>query len=329
MIMSSIPYSRFIFGTIPWYSFLIVTGVIIAIVLACLEERRAGLPKDTIIDLALWLIPGGIIGARLYYVVFAWDQFSGDLFSVFRIWEGGIAIYGGIIGGLIVLLVFSRKRRLPALLLCDLIVPGVAIAQCIGRWGNWFNIEAYGLAVSSSELCFFPFAVQVPADGYAWHLATFFYESVWDLLVFLFLIFFRHTFLRRQGDVFFFYVFLYAAGRLIVEELRTDSLYATSSIRVSQLLSVLLCLFVLFRYLYFLRKKQPLPSLIRFVVLPVSVASSVFALVYALSGSFLSDWSVFQIVLFLCAYTVLMIICLFSVYHFCRQQEACNADNKA
>ena len=109
------PSSRYIFGSLPWYSVLIVTGAAIAVILALREEKRVSIKKDTIIDLALWLIPGGIIGARLYYVVFAWDQFSGDLLSVFRIWEGGIAIYGGIIGGLIVLLVFSRKRRL---LLC-------------------------------------------------------------------------------------------------------------------------------------------------------------------------------------------------------------------
>ena len=180
--MSSIPYSRYLIGPIPWYSFLIVTGVLIAVFLACREERRTSLPKDTVIDLALWLLPGGIIGARIYYVLFSWDSFRDDLLSVFRIWEGGIAIYGGIIGGLVVLLLFCRARRLPPLQLCDIIVPGLAIAQCIGRWGNWFNIEAYGLTVTRPGLCFFPFAVQVPADGFSWHLATFFYESLWDLM---------------------------------------------------------------------------------------------------------------------------------------------------
>ena len=101
--MSSIPYSRFHIGSVPWYSFLIVTGVLIAVILACREERRLNLPKDTVIDLALWLLPCGIVGARLYYVIFSWDNFRDDFLSVFRIWEGGIAIYGGIIGGLIVL----------------------------------------------------------------------------------------------------------------------------------------------------------------------------------------------------------------------------------
>lgn len=326
--MSSIPYSRYLFGVIPWYSFLIVAGVILAIVLACREERRNKLPKDTIIDLALWLLPGGIIGARIYYVVFSWDQFSDDFFSVFRIWEGGIAIYGGIIGGIIVLFLFCKKRSLSVLTLCDIIAPGVVLAQCIGRWGNWFNIEAYGLPVSRSELCFFPFALQVPADGYSWHLATFFYESLWDFLVFLFLIFFRHTLLKRKGDVFFFYAFFYAAGRLIIEELRTDSLYATSSVRVSQLFSVIICFSVLLRYIYLLHKRSRLSAPIRLIIIPASLVASLSALYYTLSGSFLSSWPVSSIVLFLVAYSVLMIFCLFIVYFIYSRQEVQNADNK-
>ena len=227
--MSSIPYSRFIIWHIPWYSFLIVIGAFTAIVLACREERRAGLPKDTVIDLALFVLPVGIIGARLYYVVFSWSQFQHDFLSVFRIWEGGLAIYGGIIGGLLVLVLFCRKRRLSALALCDIIAPGLVLAQALGRWGNWFNIEAYGLTVTDPALCFFPFAVQVPEDGYAWHMATFFYESFWNLLVFAFLMTGRRKRLRMRGDVFCFYLLLYAAGRLVIEELRLDSLYASSS----------------------------------------------------------------------------------------------------
>ena len=318
--MSSIPYSRYLFGTVPWYSVLIVIGVIIAIILGCREERRKKLPKDTIIDLALWLLPSGIIGARLYYVLFSWNQFSNDPASVFRIWEGGIAIYGGIIGGLIALLVFCRKRHLPVLLLCDLIAPGLIFAQCIGRWGNWFNIEAFGLPVYRPELCFFPFALQVPADGYNWHLATFFYESFWDFIIFVFLVSFRHTILKRQGDVFFFYVFLYAAGRLIIEELRMDSLYATSSVRVSQLLSILLCLAVLFRYILCLHKYAGIPFLVRFLILPVSLSASIFVLSYTLSNSFIASWPVHLIVILLAAYALLMIISLSAVFILLHQE---------
>ena len=104
MIMLSVPYSRYIFDPVPWYSFLIVLGVALAVILACREERRVGLPKDTMIDLTLWLLPFGIIGARLYYVLFSWDQFRSDLLSMFRVWEGGIAIYGAVIAGIVMLL---------------------------------------------------------------------------------------------------------------------------------------------------------------------------------------------------------------------------------
>ena len=328
-MMSSVPYSRYIFGTIPWYSVLIVAGVVVAVFLACREEARAGLPKDTVIDLALWLIPCGIIGARIYYVVFSWNQFRNDLLSVFRIWEGGIAIYGGIIAGLIVLLLFCGKRRLSALSLCDIIAPGLVFAQGIGRWGNWFNIEAFGLQVTDPALCFFPFALQVPAEGYTWHLATFFYESVWNICIFFFLMIGRRKRLRARGDVFCFYLLLYASGRLVIEDLRLDSLYAASSVRVSQLLSILICLFVIIRYVLLLYRRNRLTASLRFIVLPLAAAASVLALVYALFGSFSAGWPVFRSFLFLSGYAAVMIISLFLLHHALSLPEVRNADDEA
>lgn len=326
--MSSIPYSRYLLYPVPWYSVLIVAGVVLAVLLACREEKRSGLPKDTFIDLALWLLPFGIIGARIYYVVFSWPQFRDDIVSVFRIWEGGIAIYGGVIAGLIVLLIFARKRKLSPLLLCDAIAPGLALAQGIGRWGNWFNIEAYGLDVTGTSLCFFPMAVQVPSDGYAWHMATFFYESVWDLSVFLFLILARRKFLRKTGDVFFFYVLLYAAGRLVIEELRMDSLYAAaSSVRVSQLFSVLLCAGVLLRYVTDVRRAGSLSRpLALYLALPA--AAFLLALAYALFPGLFSAWSAVRVIVFLSACALLMILSLFLVYHAV-PREVRHADNEA
>ena len=131
------PASRYIFGSLPWYSVLIVAGALIAIALASREEKHVGIRKDTVIDLALWLIPLGIIGARIYYVAFSWSDFRDNPVSVLKIWEGGIAIYGAVIAGLIVVLAFSRIRKVPSLLLCDLIAPGLVLAQGIGRWGNY------------------------------------------------------------------------------------------------------------------------------------------------------------------------------------------------
>ena len=324
--MSSIPYSRYLIYPVPWYSFLIVVGVVLAVFLACREERALNLPKDTVIDLALWILPCGIIGARIYYVVFSWDQFQHDFFSVFRIWEGGIAIYGGIIAGLLTLFVFCRRRHLPALLLCDAIAPGLALAQSIGRWGNWFNIEAYGRSVNRTDLCFFPLALQVPSDGYSWHFATFFYESVWDFSIFIVLLVFRRRLFRKQGDVFCFYVLLYAAGRMIIEELRVDSLYAASSVRISQLFSILLCIAVLIRYFTVLSKAGAVPASLRFFILPSAAVFSVFAILYATAGSFIADMNLASVIVFLFAYAVLMIVSVFLTYAELPSAEADNAD---
>lgn len=325
--MSSVPYSRYLIGPVPWYSFLIVTGVVLAIILACREERRAGLPRDTVIDLALWLLPFGVVGARIYYVIFSWDSFRDDFLSVFRIWEGGLAIYGGIIASAIVLLVFCRIRKLRPLPLFDIIVPGLALAQCIGRWGNWFNTEAYGFTVTDPRLCFFPLAVQIPGDGYAWHLATFFYESVWDFLVFLFLIIARRKRFRRSGDAFFSYLFLYGAGRLVIEEMRTDSLYAGSSVRVSQLVSVILCLFVLLRYARILYRSGH-SRFLCLTAVPLAAAVSVFVLIYTLSGAFFSSLPVSRVIPVLSACSMLMILVFLAVFLSVPEKEVRHADNK-
>ena len=325
--MSSIPYSRYLIRPVSWYSFLIMSGAVIAVILACREERRSGLPKDTVIDLTLRILPCGIVGARIYYIVFSWDQFRNDLSSVFRIWEGGLAIYGGIIAGLVVLILFSRKRHLSPLLLCDLIVPGLAFAQSIGRWGNWFNIEAYGLKVSCQDLCFFPFAVQVPADGYSWHLATFFYESVWDMLIFIFLLIARRRLFRHKGDAFFFYVFLYASGRLVIEELRMDSLYAASSVRISQLLSIVLCLFILFRYAVLVLKYNHRFTFVSCLLLAAVCLYSLLALSYAFGFHFSFLQNATRVILFLSFYALLLLVSLFTIYSLYMKTEvedACN-----
>ena len=280
----SIPYSRYLIKPLPWYSFLIVLGVALAVYLAVKEEKRLRLPKDTIIDLALFAIPFGILGARIYYVVFSWDSFRNDLLSILRIWEGGIAIYGAVIAGFIVVIVFCRIRRLSVLALCDAVVPGLALAQCIGRWGNYFNMEAYGLPLHSASLCFFPLAVQIPsADGYTWHMASFFYESVLNLGIFLFLWIFGRRKLQHRGDSFFFYLFLYGAGRLIIEETRLDSLYS-SGVRISQLLSAALCLFVLIRYAVRAVREGRLSDFFGRAVLLTGVLGGLYNAVWSLLG---------------------------------------------
>ncbi len=238
----SIPYSRYVFGSLPWYGLLIVCGIAAAIGFSTHEEKRLGLKQDTVIDAALWVIPAGLIGARLYYVIFQWELFAPDPLSILRLWEGGLAIYGAVIGGLIGVLLFARRRKIQPALLTDMVVPGLAFAQSIGRWGNYFNMEAYGRPITDSAWQFFPVGVQIPSgDGYVWHMATFFYESCWDMLVFLLLWFVIRKRTKTPGTTTLWYLLLYGTGRFLIEGLRMDSLM-TGSIRVSQLLSLLLIL---------------------------------------------------------------------------------------
>ena len=232
------PTALHLFGlTVHWYGAIIALGMALAVGLAALRARRMDLPRDTVLDLALAGIPAAIVGARLYYVAFSWSAYAGDPARVFRIWEGGMAIYGGIIGGVLAGWVYSRRKKLPFLKLADLAAPSIALGQAIGRWGNFVNQEAYGAAVRSAWQRHFPVGVFIRADG-AWHYATFFYESAWCFLIVAALLAADgKRWFRRDGDCFLAYVFLYALERALVEGLRTDSLYL-GPLRVSQLLSL-------------------------------------------------------------------------------------------
>ena len=308
------------------YGVMIALGFMLAILYCGHRAPEFGISADSFYDLVIWLIPLSILGARLYFVIFQADYYFAHPGEILAVWEGGLAIYGGIIAGLLIMFLFCRRRNIPFLLLCDIIVPGLALAQSIGRWGNWFNMEAYGLPVNSSFPCFFPLAVQIPAEGYAWHLATFFYESIWDFSIFVFLLLTRHTLLqRKKGDIFFFYLFLYASGRLIIEELRMDSLYA-SSVRISQLFSALLCTFILFHYRLSSANNVRRHPFLSFVLFPLSVVSSIVIIFYSLFGHSLFSLSAKHAVLLLSACSILMIIGLCSVYFPRRGQEVKNAD---
>lgn len=238
--MVAIPYSRTLVGGLPWYSVLIVTGIVLALWLTDQEAKRRRLPKDTAVDLALVVVPCGIVGARLYYVVMSWEAFAADPISTLYIWNGGIAIYGGVIGGALGALAYAKKKHLSFAVLLDCIAPGLLLAQAIGRWGNYFNMEAYGPVIANPRLQFFPMAVLIPnGQGMVWHAATFFYESAWNLMGFFVLWLLR----RRQngeGRVFAWYLVVYGSGRFCIEQLRQDSLYM-GGIRASQYLSVVLC----------------------------------------------------------------------------------------
>lgn len=252
--------------SIPFYSILMMTAVALGLLLSTREEKRLRLPQDTVLNFALVAVPLGIVCARLYYVLFSWESFKSDPVEILRIWHGGLAIYGAVIGGLLAALLVTRGNLTRFLTLADVCAPSLALGQAIGRWGNYANMEAYGAPVTAAWAQFFPLAVEIPtvlADGttaYVWHMATFFYESLWCALLFVFLYRLQRK-ARHCGNVFFAYLVLYCAERAVVEGLREDSLMLRLfglSIRFSQLLSALVIVFVAVVFFRRLRRaKKP------------------------------------------------------------------------
>ncbi len=227
------------------YGILIACALALGAYLCTREEKRLGLPRDTGLDIVLYALPPAIVMARLYYVAFTWSSFKDEPLSILYFWQGGLAIYGAVIGGALGVWWLSRRKKISFAALTDVVAAPLLLGQAIGRWGNYFNGEAYGYTVTNPALQFFPFAVQI---GGLWHLATFFYESVWNLLGFIFLYLNRNRFQRRgrRGHMLLWYFLWYGLGRMFIEGLRTDSLMA-GPIRVSQLLSLLLCVYAVVR----------------------------------------------------------------------------------
>ena len=242
--------------SIRWYAICIVSGLILAVYLSMKEAPRKKIDPDDIIDFILIAFPLAIVGARLYYVIFEWGYYSQHLSEIFAIWNGGIAIYGGLLTGALVLYLFSRRRLIEPIDFLDIAAPSVMIAQSIGRWGNFFNQEAYGATVKS--LNYLPSFIrdQMYIDG-GYRQPTFLYESSWNLLGFLLILILRRKpqFLR-QGEITAFYLIWYGFGRMIIEGMRTDSLMF-AGLRVSQWLSMILILVGLAIIIYQRRKKAP------------------------------------------------------------------------
>lgn len=165
---------------IAWYGIIIACGMVLGFALAIYRCRKTGINKEHIYDLALWLIPVCIICARAYYVIFEWDNYKNDLLSVFEINRGGLAIYGGVLGGVAVALIYCKVKRISFWSLADTLMPSLVLGQAIGRWGNFVNQEAYGNQITNPSLCFFPYGVYIEEIG-QWRQATFFYESALNL----------------------------------------------------------------------------------------------------------------------------------------------------
>lgn len=230
---------------IHWYGVIIAAGIFIAILLSSREAEKRGIQEDTVIDMAIWMIPLAFIGARLYYVLFKLDYYIANPAKIIAIWEGGIAIYGGLIAGGLVVYWFSKQRGVPIWLMLDVIAPSVLLAQAIGRWGNFINQEAHGGPVTRAflENLHLPEFIinQMEINGVYYH-PTFLYESLWSLAGFVVILLLRNKeHLLLQGEVALSYVIWYSTGRLWIEGMRTDSLYIPGTpVRVSQLLSGIL-----------------------------------------------------------------------------------------
>lgn len=224
-----------------WYSVMILCGIIIAYVVAMAEEKRRKLPKDFVFDIGFWLVLFGLIGARIYYVLFNLDYYSNHFGEIFAVWNGGLAIHGGIIAGVITAFVYCKKKKINLLETCDLIVPSVIIAQAIGRWGNFFNSEAHGPVTTLSYLkdMFVPeFVIKGMYINGQYYIPTFYYESIWFVLGFVLLMLFRYKWKSiKVGQLTGIYLAWYGIGRFFIESLRTDSLMFFN-LKIAQMVSI-------------------------------------------------------------------------------------------
>ena len=263
---------NFLFFGLPiaYYGVIIAFGMAIGVFVACKNAKFRGLKTDDLIIVACYALPLSIIGARIYYVLFSLKDFHSFL-DVINTRKGGMAIYGGVIGGAIGVMLYCLIHKKNFLDVIDVIAPSLILGQAIGRWGNFINQEAYGQYISNPSAQWFPLGVYIEectqqgclCNGSGWHMATFFYESLWNLMTFaILMLLLRKEKVKFRGSVACFYLIIYGVGRAWIEALRMDSLYI-GSLRVSQFLSILLIVFGICFILgsYFLHKKGKIKSL--------------------------------------------------------------------
>lgn len=245
-----------VFGiNIYFYGVIIALGFVLGILYCAKNSSRFGIKTDDIYDLMLWLIPLSIIGARLYYVLFQWEHYVHNPLEIFAVRDGGLAIYGGVIAGILVAVFVCRHKKIPLPAMLDLMVFGLLIGQILGRWGNFMNREAFG----AETTVFCRMGLTAPDGSTIYVHPTFLYESLWNLACLVFLMVWTKKGRRKyDGQCMLIYFFWYGIGRAWIEGLRTDSLYiAGSNIRVSQALSIALALISLVILIVQSRKPHP------------------------------------------------------------------------
>ena len=223
--------------TVYWYGIILATGFLLGVLYCLKRSKEFGVTEDQILDGLFIVAPVAIICARIYYCIFNWSEYADNPISCLYIWEGGIAIYGSLIGAILMTIVYTRWKKLPLKPILDLVSLGFVIGQFIGRWGNFINREAHGAVTDS----FLRMGLEDSAGNITYYHPTFLYESLWNFVGFVFL----HFYIKRRkydGQIFTMYVAWYGLGRAIIEGLRTDSLYLFGTgIRVSQLLAAVSC----------------------------------------------------------------------------------------
>ena len=222
--------------TIYYYGLIIAIGLVLAVAYACRRSKDFGLKEDDIIDGVLWVTPLAIVCARIYYCAFSWDEYAANPISVLYIWNGGIAIYGGVIGAIIGMAILSRVKKVPLAPFLDLVLMSFLIGQSIGRWGNFMNREAFG---ASTDSFFRMGLMNVQTRYWEFYHPTFLYESVWNACGFVLLHFLSKK-RRYDGQMALGYAAWYGLGRSMIEGLRMDSLW-WGPFRVSQLLAAATC----------------------------------------------------------------------------------------
>jgi len=242
------PVAFTIFGiSIQWYAVCICVGMLISLFIFMKRGPKKGFTTDRLLDYFIWAAPAGIIGARLYYVIFEWDSYKGDFLKIINIRGGGLAIHGALIAVAIVLIILSKHYHDDLFLLLDLVAVEFPLAQAIGRWGNYFNSEAHGIATN------LPWAIY--ADG-EWVHPTFLYESIWCLLLFFFLLWWDESGRTKfNGQIVCLYMILYSLERIFVESLRTDSLYI-GPFRQAQVLSAAVIIGSIILYIVLAKKSK-------------------------------------------------------------------------
>ncbi len=254
--------------TLRWYGLLITGALLLGITLAQNLGQRRGIDPERIGDLAIWLVIGALPGARLYYVLFEWDRYADRPLSALAIWQGGIAIHGAILGGMIATLLFARRYRLSFWQLADVVAPALILGQAIGRWGNFFNSEAFGRPTDLPWRVFIPPAQRPPGlVDVAYYHPTFLYESLWNLgvlglVLWLFFWGLRHPRRLKPGTIFLVYFAAYSLGRLWIEGLRLDSLML-GPLKIAQIVSLGGIALGMIGLLWLYRLKRSLPDVVK------------------------------------------------------------------